>query len=101
MNKESFSSSGKLLESFRKLDYKQQYMVCYNFYDEIIKYPQYDENKNCLKFDEIYESINPDWLEEEKVKIQQCIEVMGNALRDIEQYEPAVFQKIVAKIIMM
>ena len=77
------------------LDYKQQYMVCYNFYDEIIKYPQFDENKYCLKFDEIYESINPDWLEEEKDKIHQCMEVMGNALRDIEQYEPAVFQKIV------
>ena len=89
------------MEIVRTLDFRRQYKVCFAFYDEIIKYPQYDENKNCLKFDEIYESINPDWLEEEKVKIQQCMEVMGNALRDIEQYEPAVFQKIVAKIIMM
>ena len=96
-----YRSCFNFFEAIKALSYKQQYKVCFAFYDEIIKYPQYDENKNCLKFDEIYESINPDWLEEEKDKIQQCMEVMGNALRDMEQYEPAVFQKIVAKIIMM
>ena len=33
--------------------------------------------------------------------IQQCVEVMLDALRDIEHFEPATFQKIVAKIIQM
>jgi preprotein translocase subunit SecF len=43
-------------------------VVCYSFYDEIINYPQFDENKHCLRFDDIYESINVDWLEEEKTR---------------------------------
>ncbi len=50
------------MEEFCKLNDKQQYKVCYAFYDEIIKYPQFDENTHCLKFDEIYESINLDWI---------------------------------------
>lgn len=40
------------------------------FYDEIIKYPQSDENKRCLEFDDIYESINSDWIKEEMDKIR-------------------------------
>ena len=59
---------GSLMEVVRKLDYVQQYKVCYSFYDEIINYPQFDENKHCLRFDDIYESINVDWLEEEKTR---------------------------------
>lgn len=99
MAKKNYSTSSELMEVVCKLDNKQQYKVCYAFYDEIIKYPQFDENKHCLRFDEIYESINSDWIEEEKGKIQQCVVVMLGALRDIEQYEPATFQKIVAQII--
>ena len=76
-------------------DYKGQYKVCYAFYDEIIKYPQFDENKHCLKFDKIYESINPDWLDEEKDKIQQCTEVMLEALRDIEKVDPETFKSVI------
>ncbi len=96
-----YYSSGELLEEVRKLDYKQQYKFCYVFYDEIIKYSQFDENKFRLKFDEIYESINPDWIDEEIEKIQQCVEVMLDALSDIEMNESATFQKIVARIIKM
>lgn len=83
------------------LDCKEQYKICYAFYDEIIKYPQFDENKHCQKFDEIYESINPDWLEEERDKVVQCVEEMLDALRDIEMNESVTFQKIVAEIIQM
>ncbi len=54
-----------------------------------------------MRFDDIYESINADWLEEEKDKIQQCVEVMLDALRDMEMKAPATFQKIVSKIIKM
>ena len=96
-----YYSSGELLEEVRKLDYKQQYKLCYVFYDEIIKYSQFDENKFRLKFDEIYESINPDWIDEEIEKIQQCVEVMLDALSDVEMNESATFQKIVARIIKM
>ena len=92
---------GSLMEVVRKLDYVQQYKVCYSFYDEIINYPQFDENKHCLRFDDIYESINANWLEEDKDKIQQCVEVMLDALRDMEMKAPATFQKIVSKIIKM
>lgn len=79
-------------------DYKGQYKVYYDFYDEIIKYPQFDENKHCLRFDEIYESINADWLEEEKDKIQQCVEVMLDALGDIEKEEPETYLEIVKNL---
>ena len=94
----TFSTGGKLTDTLGSLDYKQQFKVCYSFYDEIIKYPQFDENLHCLRFDEIYESINPDWLEEEKGKIRQGVEVMLKALRDIEMSEPATFNEIVAQI---
>ena len=94
----TYSTSWEQIDVVRVLDYRGQYKVCYDFYDEIIKYPQFDENKHCLKFDEIYESINPNWLDEENEKIQQCVEVMLDALRDIEQYEPATFNEIVAQI---
>lgn len=75
----------------RALDYKGQYKMCYAFYDEIIKYPRFDENKYYMRFDEIYESINPDWLDEEKDKIRQCVEVMCNALSEIEKYDSDAF----------
>ena len=88
----TYSTSWKQIDVVRVLDYRGQYKVCYAFYDEIIKYPQFDMNKHCLKFDEIYESIYPNWLEEEIEKIQQCVEVMLMALRGIEMSEPATFQ---------
>lgn len=49
-----YSCSIDLMEAVRKLDYKNQYKICYAFYDEIIKYPQWDENEFCLFFDELY-----------------------------------------------
>ena len=94
MTKKTFLTSGKLVVTICKQDYKGQYKVCYDFYDEIIKYPQFDENKLCLKFDEIYESINSEWLEEEKDKMQQCVEIMLEALRDIEKVDPDTFAVI-------
>lgn len=99
MGKDDFYAGDKLLELFRTLDYKQQYKACYVFYEESIKYPELDENEQCLKFDEIYESISPDWFEEEKGKIQQRVEVMLDALRDIEKEKLAIFQEIAAKIV--
>lgn len=53
-----FISIERLKDNLCTLDYKKQYKACYAFYDEIIKYPQFDENNHCLRFDEIYESIN-------------------------------------------
>ena len=70
--------------------YKVDYAAAYRHYIDF-----------CLWFDDIYESINADWLEEEKDKIQQCVEVMLDALRDMEMKAPATFQKIVSKIIKM
>lgn len=90
-----YYSSGELIAVVRALDYKGQYKVCYDFYDEIIMHPQFDENKHCLKFDEILNGLT------KKKMIQQCVEVMLDALRDIGHFEPATFQKIVAKIIQM
>ncbi len=83
-----------LMEAVRKLDYKNQYKICYAFYDEIIKYPQWDENEFCLFFDELYERINPEMLDEEILKIRQCVNEMDNALSEIDRYDPGTFYEL-------
>ena len=92
------SCSNGLMEAVRALVYKGQYKVCYAFYDEIIKYPQWDENRFCLLFDEIYESINPDMLDEEIMKIHQCVNEMDNALSEIDRYDPGTFHRIAEEL---
>lgn len=97
-----YLTCGQLMEAVRKLDYKGQYKVCYTFYDEIIKYPQWDKNEFCLFFDELYERINPDMLDEEILKIRQCVNEMDNALSEIDRYDPGTFLRIaevLAKVI--
>lgn len=58
-----YSCSSDLMDAVRALDHKAQYKVCYAFYDAIIKYPRWDNNRFCLLFDEIYEAIDPDALD--------------------------------------
>ena len=94
-----YSCSIDLMEAARKLDYKGQYKVCYAFYDEIIKYPQWDENEFCLLFDELYERINPDMLDDEITKIRQCVNEMDNALSEIDRYEPGTFRRIAEQLV--
>lgn len=88
-----YSCSIDLMEAVRNLDYKKQYKVCYAFYDEIIKYPQWDENEFCLFFDELYERINPEMLDDEITKIRQCVNEMDNALSEIDRYDPGTFRR--------
>ena len=76
-----YSCSIDLMEAVRKRDYKNQYKICYAFYDEIIKYPQWNENEFCLFFDELYERIDSDLLDDEITKIRQCVNEMDIALR--------------------
>lgn len=86
------------MAAVRKLGYKGQYKVCYAFYDEIIKYPQCDENEFCLLFDDIYESINPEMLEDEIAKIHQCVNEMDNALREIDRHDPGTFYMLAEEL---
>lgn len=94
----AYATSGQLIEEVRKLDYKGQYKVCYAFYDEIIKYPQWDENEFCLFFDEIYEAIDPDALDGEILRIHQCVNEMDNALSEIDRYDPGTFRRIAEQL---
>lgn len=94
----AYATSGQLMEEVRKLDYKGQYKVCYAFYDEIIKYPQWDENEFCLFFDEIYEAIDPDALDGEILRIHQCVNEMDNALSEIDRYDPGTFRRIAEQL---
>ena len=94
----AYMTSGQLIETVRQLNYKGQYRVCYAFYDEIIKYPRWDENEFCLFFDEIYESINPEMLDEEITKIHQCVNEMDNALSEIDRYDPGTFHRIAEQL---
>ena len=98
MVSERIENSGKLMEVVRKLDYKVQYKVCSAFYDEIIKYPQWDENEFCLFFDELYERINPDMLDDEITKIRQCVNEMDNALSEIDRDDPGTFHRIAEQL---
>lgn len=84
----------KLMKNIRALDYKGQYKVCYAFYDEIIKYPRWDNNKCYLLFDEFYEAIDPDWLDESILRIRQCINEIDKILSEMDAKDPGTFLKI-------
>lgn len=71
--KHKYSSSSQLIAAVRAMGYEEQYRVCYAFYDEILKYLRWDNNRFGLLFDDIYESINPDALDEEILRIRQCV----------------------------
>jgi len=86
-----YSCSSELMNAVRALDYKAQYKVCYAFYDAIIKYPRWDNNRFCLLFDEIYEAIDPDILDEEILRIRQCVNEMDNVLSEMDEREPGTF----------
>ena len=86
-----YSCSSELMNAIRALDYKAQYKVCYAFYDAIFKYPRWDNNRICLLFDEIYEAIDPDMLDEEILKIRQCVNEMDNVLSEMDEREPGTF----------
>ena len=94
-----YSCSIDLMNAIRELDYKGQYKVCYAFYDEIIKHPRWDENRFCLLFDEIYESIDPEMLDEEITKIHQCVNEMDNALSEIDRYDLGTFHRIAEELV--
>ena len=86
------------MDAIRALDYKAQYLVCYAFYDAIIKYPRWDSNRFCLLFDDIYESINPEMLDEEILKIRQCVNEMDNVLSEMDEREPGTFYELAEKL---
>lgn len=89
-----FSCSSELIAGVRALGYEGQYRVCYAFYDEIIKYPRWDNNRFGQMFDYVYESINPDMLDEEILKIRQCVNEMDNVLGEMDSRDPGAFLSI-------
>lgn len=93
-----YSCSIDLMEDVRKLDYKNQYKICFAFYDEIIKYPQWDKNEFCLFFDELYERINPEMLDDEITKIRQCVNEMDNVLSEVDEREPVAFYELAEQL---
>lgn len=93
-----YSCSSDLMDAVRALDHKAQYKVCYAFYDAIIKYPRWDNNRFCLLFDEIYEAIDPDALDDEILRIHQCVNEMDNALSEIDRYDPGTFYELVEEM---
>lgn len=89
-----YSCSIELIEAVRALDYQGRYRVCEAFYDTTIKYPRWDNNRFCLLFDDIYESINPDMLDEEILKIRQCVNEMDNVLSEMDERDPGTFYEL-------
>ena len=93
-----YSCSSELMDAVRALDYKSQYKVCYAFYDAIIKYSRWDNNRFCLLFDDIYEAIDPDMLNEEMLRIRQCVNEMDNVLSEMDEREPGTFCEMTGEI---
>ena len=91
---QKYSCSSELISAVRALGYEGQYRVCYAFYDEIVKYPRWDNNRFGQMFDDIYESINPDMLEEEILRIRQCVNEMDNVLSEMDSKDPGAFLSI-------
>lgn len=89
-----YSCSIDLMEAVKALDYEGRYRACYAFYDAIIKYSRRDNNRFCLLFDEIYESIYLEMHDEENLKIHQCIKEMDNALSEIDRYDTGTFYEL-------
>lgn len=71
-------------------------MLC--FYDAIIKYPRWDNNRFYLLFDEIYEAIDPNALDEEILRIRQCVNEMDNVLSEMDEREPGTFCEMAEEI---
>ena len=100
--KHKYFSSSQLISAVRSLDYIGQYKVCYAFYDEIIKYPRWDNIRFGQMFDFVYESINPDALDEEILRIRQCVNEMDNVLGEMDERDPDSFlsiEEVLAQII--
>lgn len=95
-----YSCSSELMDAVRALDYRAQFKVCYAFYDAVIKYPRWDNNRFCLLFDEIYESIDPGMLDEEITKIHQCVNEMDNVLSEMDEREPGTFCEMAEELAM-
>ena len=93
-----YSCSVDLMEAVRALDYQGRFRVCEAFYDAIIKYPRWDNNRFCLLFDDIYESIDPEMLDEEILKIRQCVNEMDNVLSEMDERELGTFYRIAEQL---
>lgn len=93
-----YSCSIDLMEAVRALDYQGRYRVCYAFYDAIIKYSRWDNNRFCQLFDDIYESIDPEMLDEEILKIRQCVNEMDNVLSEMDEPEPGTFCELAEEL---
>lgn len=90
----NYSCGSKLLEVVRNLNYLGQYKVCFTFYDEIVKYPRWHDCKFCILFDELYEAIDPDYLDESILRIHQCINEIDNILSEMDIKDPGAFFQI-------
>lgn len=95
-----YSCSIDLMEAVRALDYQGRYKVCYAFYDAIMKYPRWDNNRFCLLFDEIYEAIDPDMLDEEILRIRQSVNEMDNVLSEMDEREAGTFCEMAEELAM-
>lgn len=93
-----YFSSNSLQEAVKALDYKGQYRVCVAFYNEIIKYPRWDNNRFGLLFDDLFESIDPKNLEEELLRLHQCVNELDNTISEIDDYDPTTFFQIAKEL---
>ena len=93
-----FFCSCKFMEVVRALDYKGQYKACVAFYNEIIKYPRWENNRFGLLFDDLFESIDPENLEEELLRLHQCVNELDNTISEIDDYDPTTFFQIAKEL---
>ena len=89
-----YSCSVDLMEAVRALDYKAQYKVCEVFYKMIFVGFPGEDMPFCRLFNNLFERINPNCLEDNVRVIRQCVNEMDNLLSDIDDHDPATFYEL-------
>lgn len=96
--KKDFLTSGQLMETVRKLDYKVQYKVCEAFFQMMIEEGFGDDSEKCLIFHDTFEDINPRFLDSSQKQLHFAVNDMDNAIYEIDIYEPGLFMRIVRRL---
>lgn len=89
-----YSCGIDLMEAVRALDYQGRYRVCEAFYKMIFVGFPGDNLPFCRLFNNLFEHIDPNCLEDYVRVIRQCVNEMDNALSEIDDHDPATFYEL-------
>ena len=97
MQKKDFLTSRELMEAVRALDYKAQYKVCEVFY-KLSKGFDWSDRLMFQRFEESFDMIDTENLEEHLVELHWAVNDMDNFLYETDVYSPEEFYKVVREM---